>query len=198
MRKALLVMGSALGLSLGVAACDQPGTTVSNNVAGTPDGGPDEPGVKNLGAAAAPPSAPQTNADFVTALAASDLFEIEAGKLAQQKGQSSEVKGFGRMLQEEHRKSSEELKALLAKSNPPVTLPTTLPPDLQARLQQLQGLTGEQFDQRWMAEQKASHQETLALLNGYLAVAEPGPLKDHAAKATGTVQKHLNEFNQGR
>ena len=198
MRKALLVMGSSLGLSLGVAACDQPGTTVSNNVAGTPDGGPDEPGVENLGAAAAPPSAPQTNADFVTALAASDLFEIEAGKLAQQKGQSAEVKGLGRMLQEEHRRSSEELKALLAKSNPPVTPPTTLPPDLQARLQQLQGLTGEQFDQRWMAEQKASHQETLALLNGYLAVAEPGRLKDHAAKATGTVQKHLNKFNQGR
>lgn len=198
MRKALLVLGSTLGLTLGLTGCQQPGTTVSNNVAGTPDGGPDEPGVENLGAAAAPTPDPQSPAQFVTALAASDLFEIEAGKLAQEKGQSAQVKGFGEMLVEEHSKSSEELKALLARSNPPVAPPTALPADLQARLQQLGGLSGDEFDRRWMAEQTASHQQTLALLNGYLATAEPGPLKDHAAKATGTVQKHLNEFNQGR
>lgn len=194
----LLAGAAGLLLSIGLTACEQPGTSVSNNVAGTPDGGSDEPGVENLGATAAPPAAPQSPAEFVTALAASDLFEIEAGKLAQQKGQSDQVKGWGRMLVEEHTKASNELETILAGSNPQVTPPTTLPPDLQARLQQLQGLSGAEFDQRWLAEQTASHQQTLALLNGYLATAQPGPLKDHAAKATGTVQKHLNEFNQGR
>ena len=198
MRTAFLVLGSALGLSLGLTACEQPGTTVTNNVAGTPDGGADEPGVENLAASDVARSAPQSPAQFVTAIAASDRFEIESGNLAQQKGQSDRVKDLGKMLAEEHTELSNELKARLAKSSPPVTTPIDLPPDLRARLQQLESLSGEQFDQRWMAEQTASHQQTLALLNGYLAVAEPGPLKDHAAKATGTVQKHLYELNQSR
>jgi putative membrane protein len=191
MNNRLAASGAVLALLLGVAACEQPGTTVSNNVAGTPDGGADEPGVQNLGAAAGQ----AVPTDLVTALAASDMFEIEAGKLAQAKGQDAAIKGLGGMLVEEHTKASNELKALLAQSNPPISPPTTLPPELQTKLQQLGGLSGAEFDRRWLAEQTASHQQTLTKVNAFLAAAQPGPLKDHAAKATGIIQKHLNEFN---
>lgn len=192
----IMAVGSVLALSLGTAACQQPTTGVTNNVAGSPEEFPDEPGVENMGSAAVPAGAPQTPAAYVTAITASDLFEIQSGQLAKQKGQSDRVKSLGSMLVDEHTKSSNELKAVLAQSNPPVTPPTSLPADMQARLQSLQGLSGEQFDQRWLAEQTVAHQQTLAAVNGFLAQAEPGPLKDHASKATGVIQKHLNELTR--
>lgn len=198
MRRTKLAAAAVLALTASLVACKQPGTSVSNTVAGTPDGGADEPGVENMGTAATPAGAAQNPAGLVTALAASDLFEIQSGQLAQQKGQSSDVKSMGAMLVEEHTKSSNELKAILARSSPPVSPPvsppTALPPELQSRLQALQGLSSAEFDRRWIAEQTASHQRTLAALNGFLGQAQPGPLKDHAAKSSGVIQKHLNDL----
>lgn len=196
MKRKFMAVGGAVALTLGAAACQQQTTSVTNNVAGSPEEFPDEPGVENMASASAPAGSPQTPAAYVTAIAASDLFEVQSGQLAQQKGQSDRVKSLGAMLVDEHTKSSNELKAVLAQSNPPVSPPTALPPDMQARLQALQGVSGEQFDQRWLAEQTAAHQQALANVNGFLAQAEPGPLKDHASKATGVIQKHLNELTK--
>lgn len=188
---------AALGaLALGTAACKQEQTSVSNNVAGTPDGGTDEPGVANLGASAAAPAATAMNAQqYVDAAAGSDLFEITTGKLAQQKGSSAEVKSLGAMLVDEHGKSSAELKAAAAKV-PGVAIPLVPPPELQARIDALQGLQGAAFDRQFLADQIAAHQQTLAALNSYAASGDAQPLKQHAAKASGAVQKHLNELNQ--
>jgi putative membrane protein len=192
----MVTLAAASALVLGTAACKESGTSVSNNVVGSPEEFPDEPGVANLGDnAVAGAQASASPEAAVSTLAASDLFEIESARLAQQKGQSSDVKGLADMIEEEHAKASNELKAILAESNPPVAPPTALPTDLQARLDTLKGLSGAEFDKRWLAEQQASHQETLAKTNAFLAVAQPGPLKDHASKATGMVQKHLNELN---
>jgi putative membrane protein len=179
-------------LSVGVVACKQEQTTAANNVAGTPDGGPDEPGVANLGAAAAPAVNAQ---QFAETAAGSDLFEIESGKLAQQKGQSDAVKSFGAMLVDEHTKSSSELKAAAAKV-PGIALPVVPPPELQAKLDGMKSLQGEAFDRQFITEQTASHQQTLAALNAYAGNGDAPPLKEFASRATGVVQKHLNELNQ--
>jgi hypothetical protein len=49
MRSVLKVLTILFVLPLGLVACDPPSADVPNNMAGTPDGGPDEPGVENLG-----------------------------------------------------------------------------------------------------------------------------------------------------
>lgn len=181
-------------LTLGLAACQQGGTTVSNNQT---QGQTDEAVVENLGAAA--PQAPGTAipaAEFAARAAGSNLFEIASGRLAQQKGSSDAVRSMGEALVEEHSKSLEELRAMLQGVTPPVALPTTMPPELQARVDALAALQGEDFDKQWVAEQIAVHQQTLADLNAYLASGDSSTLKDWAARATGVVQKHLTELNQ--
>jgi putative membrane protein len=40
----------------------------------------------------------------------SDMYEVEAGKIASQKGQSDAVKNFGQMMVDAHSKTTEELK----------------------------------------------------------------------------------------
>nr|WP_294170001.1 DUF4142 domain-containing protein [uncultured Sphingomonas sp.] len=190
-----MTLAAVTALALGAVACKQEGTTVSNNVSGSTDQ-TDEPGVANLGANAAAPGGMQMNPQqFAETAAGSDLFEIATGKLAQQKGSSAAVKSFGGMLVDEHTKSSNELKAAAAKV-PGVALPVVPPPQLQARIDALNGLSGEAFDRQFIADQTASHQQTLTALNAYAATGTAQPLKEHAARATGVVQKHLNELNQ--
>ena len=53
--------------------------------------------------------APSTT-DFVQKAAMSDMYEVEAGKIASQKGQSAPVKGFGQMMVDAHSKTTEELQ----------------------------------------------------------------------------------------
>ena len=47
---------------------------------------------------------------FVQNAATSDMYEIEAGKIAIQKAQSDTVKTFGQMMVDAHSKTTEELK----------------------------------------------------------------------------------------
>ena len=189
-----VVFASVAALSLAAAACKEPDLTASQNEPQAAElNTPDDPGVANM---AAPAGAPTAAPQFAAQAAGSDLFEIASGKLAQQKGESAGVKRFGEQLVEEHTKSSNELKAALAGVQPAIALPSAPPTELQARLQALQGLSGEQFDQRFIADQIASHQQTLAAVNGYIASGDNPALRDWARKATGVIQKHLQQLNR--
>jgi putative membrane protein len=66
----------------------------------------------------------------------------------------------------------------------------------QAKVDALRALSGAEFDRQYRADQEAGHKETLAKVNDYLAAAPAGPLKDHAAKVTGVVQKHLQSLGK--
>lgn len=188
-----LSLTALAALTLGTAACKESGTTASQNQPQAAElNVADEPGVENMPASAAAPAP----AAFAATAAGSDLFEIAADKLAQAKGASASVKSFGAELVDEHGKSSAELKAALAKVQPPIALPTAPPPDLQAKLQALQGLSGDAFDKQFIADQIASHQQALAAVNGYIASGDNPALREWARRATGMVQKHLQQLNR--
>src|SRR5712672_4871822 len=66
---------------------------------------------------------PET-ADFVKEVAISDMFEIQSSQLAQQRGNEAE-KPFAATMINDHKKTSEELKALVSAANLKVDVPTT-------------------------------------------------------------------------
>jgi len=193
-----VMLASVAALTLAATACKESTTTVSQNEPQAAEmNTPDDPPVANLGAGAgAPAGAVTTAAQFAALAAGSDQFEIASGKLAQAKGGSSSVKNFGEQLVEEHTKSSTELKAALAGVRPPVPLPTAPPIELQTKLQSLGTLSGDAFDRQFVADQIASHQQTLAAINAYIATGDNPALRDWARKATGVVQKHLQQLNR--
>lgn len=191
-----LMLASAVALSLAAVACKQPTSTASQNEPQAEElNVPDDPGVANLSGAAAPAGAPTTAAQFAPLAAGSNLFEVASGKLAQAKG-GSDVKSFGAQLVAEHTQSIEEMKAALANVRPAITLPSAPPAELQAKLQALQGLSGDAFDRQFIADQIAAHQQSLAAINGYIASGDNPALRDWARKATGTIQKHLQQLNR--
>lgn len=128
---------------------------------------------------------------FVTQAAASDMYEIEAGKLAQQMGTSQAVKDFGGMLVTEHTKSSAELKTA-AQSAEGVTVPAALPADKQAQIDALKNAGG-RFDAVFKEQQVAAHSAALALLEGYGSNGDNEALKAFATKTAPVVEKHLEQ-----
>lgn len=186
----------ALG-ALSLAACKQEGTSVSNNQT---QGQTDEAAVENAGlgnmadANMADVAAAGADIRYVADAAASDMFEMQSSQLALEKATLPALKTFAQLMIDEHGKSSAELKTAARAAGIPI--PAALPAAQQGKLDALRGLSGSAFDRQYLADQRAGHQETLTNVNTYLAAAPAGPLKDHASKTTGVVQKHLNSLEK--
>src|ERR1700744_805174 len=85
-----------------------------------------------------------TTADFVKEAATSDMLEIQAAKVAEQKG-SAEEKKFGADMDTDHTKTSSELKALLTSGDVKADIPASLDESSEKKLNQLNGAKPEDF-----------------------------------------------------
>lgn len=141
----------------------------------------------------APATAAVSAQQFVDSAAASDLYEIEAGKLGSTKASSADLKSFAQMLVTDHTKSSAELKASASQLSPAVTPPSALPADKQAKIDALNAATGADFDRLFLSQQVEAHSAALDLLRGYAADGDAAPLKAFAEKTAPIVQGHLDK-----
>ncbi len=132
-----------------------------------------------------------SNADekMMKQLAESNLAEISAGKIAQDKAQSSEVKSFAKKMVDDHTKAMDELKQLA--QSKAVTLPTEPDKQHQAMEKKLSALSGEKFDRQYMQQAgDRAHKDTHRLLERASSKAEDADLKNYASKVMGTVEGH--------
>jgi putative membrane protein len=132
-------------------------------------------------------SAPST-ADFVKIAAISDLFEIEASKLASARADAS-GKQFATKMITDHTKTSEELKALAPKAD--VQIPAALDSSHQSKLDKLKGLQGAAFDKEYDSMQVAAHEDAVSLFERYAKRGDNAKLKAFAAKYLPHLQDHL-------
>ncbi len=133
---------------------------------------------------------PMTVAAFVATIAGGNMYEIEAGKLAQTKAVNEACRKMGTMLVTDHSKQQDMLKTAAAGSTPPVMLPTAMPAEHQAHLAALKAANGAEFDRVFLAQQKESHAKMLAALKSYAASGDSASLKAFAAKAVPGVEQH--------
>jgi putative membrane protein len=188
MTRNILIVGAAFA-ALSLAACgpkadETKGAATPSEQAATPDANP---------AATVPTPADETKADvFVAKAAASDMFEIEAGKLAAKRSTNAEVKKFAAMMQTAHTKSTESLKAAIAASGAAITPPAALPEDLQEKLDDLTKADDKDFDKKYADSQVDAHQAALNLLQRYAQDGDTPAIKAFAAATAPTVQEHLN------
>ena len=132
---------------------------------------------------------------FIDMAASSDMYEIEAGKLAQQMGTSAAVKEFGAMMEKDHTASSEKLKAAAADANQGLSVPTAMQPKHQQQLDALRS-AGDNFDTLYAQQQQAAHQEALNLLNSQAQAGTVASLKAYAAETQPVVQGHLEHARE--
>jgi len=158
-------------------------------------GGPEEaaePPADDTALAPEPNAAPDpaTPQGFVELAASSDMYEIEAGRLAQDMGQSQDIKDFGAMMVEDHTTSSNNLRAAVSEAGSGLAVPPAM---LAKHQQQLDALrtAGDRFDAVYAEQQVAAHEEALSLLQTQAESGTAEPLKAFAAETAPVVEGHL-------
>jgi putative membrane protein len=182
-------------MSLALAACNENSVAErdrANKVATTepaPAAPAVNPAAKDAGGVAGPAQPAELTAetrDYVQKAAMGDLYEVEASKLALMRTKSDDVKKFAQEMVDAHTKSTDDLKARLARAGLIVELPTMLDADHQKKLDDLKAANARTFDSRYAAQQKEAHDEALMLHRDY---AMRGPVADLKAFAADIVPK---------
>ena len=131
--------------------------------------------------------------DFVQKAAMSDMYEVEAGQIAGQKGQSAPVKGFGQMMVDAHSKTTEELKGIVASEKIKIDLPTKLDAKHKKLIDDLNAASNEDFDKTYAKQQVDGHQEAVDLFDSYAKKGDNTAFKQFAQKTLPVIQEHLAE-----
>lgn len=139
---------------------------------------------------------PVSTGAYVAQAANSDMYEIQAGELATKNGQSQQVKDFGRMMVEDHSKSSQDMKAVVARANLGTQPPARLDAEHQAMIDRLKAAKGEAFDREYMTQQMTAHRKALALHQGYAQGGDNTELKGFATQVIPVIQKHHDWLEQ--
>jgi putative membrane protein len=192
--KRALFLAAAAATALSVAACQK---TDSQPSAADPGTGNDAVNAAQDAASAAVGAAAATQVsteDFVTSAAISDMYEIQAGEIAQKKGQSADVKTFGKTMVTHHTAMSNELKPLIAAAGK--TAPTGLDERRKGLIDNLNAASAAEFDQVYLKQQEAAHDEALSLMRNYAEKGDDVNLKAAASKAVPKVQAHLDHVKR--
>jgi putative membrane protein len=133
------------------------------------------------------------DASFYKKAAEGGLFEVDAGNLAQQKGNSQAVKDFGGMMVTDHSAANDKLKALAASKN--ISLPTSSSVGQMATKTKLDVLSGDTFDKSYIKSQVKAHRQTIALFRKEIASGQDADAKAFATATLPTLRTHLKKIN---
>ncbi|WP_122446424.1 DUF4142 domain-containing protein [Pseudomonas viridiflava] len=128
------------------------------------------------------------SADFVDNAAAKGIAEIEAGKLAQQKSASADVKTFAEHMIKEHTAANNELQEIAKKKNLKVTDTATL---MDRAKKTLLDLRDESFDRSYANNQVMAHEQTIKLFKEEAENGKDPELKAFAKATLPTLEGHL-------
>jgi putative membrane protein len=135
------------------------------------------------------------DAQIAQIVVTANQVDIDAGKLAESKGSSKEVKDFGKMMVTDHTGVNKQAQALATKLNlKPEENPTSqsLKQGGEANLQKLRGLKGSEFDRAYIDHEVAYHQNVLdAVDKTLIPSAQNAELKDLLVKTRPAFVAHL-------
>ena len=127
-----------------------------------------------------------TAAGFVTALAMSDMYELQSAEIAATKSSTAGIDELAGMIRTDHTASSNRLKAIAPTEAAGTAIPTTLDERRQGMIDNLNQAAPADFDRVYLTQQVAAHNEALTLLNGFKDHSETPGL---AALATEIIPK---------
>jgi putative membrane protein len=143
-------------------------------------------------------AATATTPDFVDAAASTDMFEIQAAKLAEKRTKNADVKAFAAMMIHDHTQSTAALKAAIKATGATLSLPTDLPADKKSKLDELTSAAPADFDKAYMQSQVMAHQDALTIMKAYGANGDSPRIKDFANQTATVVQMHLDKASNVR
>lgn len=136
-----------------------------------------------------------TTQDFVKEAVTSDMLEIKAARVAQQKGNADEQKFAAQMIAD-HTKTSADIEKLIASGDVKAQLPTSLDSNAQGKLDELNKAKAEDFASIYDPMQVSAHKDAVSLFERYSKGGDNAKLKDWAGKTLPALQHHLQMAQQ--
>ena len=139
--------------------------------------------------AAAYAAMPTTPATFVMKAGAGDQYEIQSSQLVMNSA-NPKIKDYANMMVRDHTKSTADVKAAAMKAGLHPAAPM-LNPMQQTMIANLKKVSGTARDTMYLSQQKASHNQALALHEDYSKNGTSAPLKMAATKIVPVVKSHI-------
>jgi putative membrane protein len=179
---ALLISGLAL------ASCEKaPGAGGAQNAASSGDDTNGASTVPDLPVLAKP----VFNPDLVNMVGGIDLFSIAEDKLALSQSSTPSVKSFATTSLNAHNSSLTGLSAAIDASGETLSVPDSVPMDMQTKVDALQKLSGPAFDKAFLADQIAVQRAEVAALPFFIKHGDNAHLAAFATKVVTSAQSVL-------
>jgi putative membrane protein len=146
-----------------------------------------QPNGKGTGASISP-----LTTDFIAKLATTDAFERDAGRVAERRSASADVRAFGAKMVKDHTQTTNDLRAVLVKDHLPVPQSPTPNPEQAKMLADLKGASKKSFDKAYTHSQVVAHQMAVMVIQDYMDHGDNPDLKALATKARPLIQHHLD------
>lgn len=134
-----------------------------------------------------------TPASYVAQAGASDLYERQSSQLVLGSTQDPKIRQFANQMIGHHTKSTRDVTAAARQAGVRVA-PPKLNAEQARNMAALRRAGGTARDQLYVQQQRASHDQALALHKSYAANGTSAPLKATAAAIAPVVQTHITEL----
>lgn len=125
---------------------------------------------------------------FATKAAQGGMAEVQAGRIALQRGIDGGVRTFAQRMVDDHSRANRALQRIAMQQG--IILPAHTDAAHQMALARLSSISGPQFDKVYIKGQVKDHVATVALFKREAAYGRNAALRQFAAKTLPTLQSH--------
>lgn len=138
-----------------------------------------------------PPTVSKADQDFAVNAAIAGMTEIQTGQLAEQKTKAKDVREYAELMVRDHTAAADKLKAIASEKN--ITLPTTLTPDAQKDLDNLQQESGKKFDKDYISMMVSDHKKVIGAFENEAKNGSDADIRGFADSTLHTLHVHLEK-----
>lgn len=126
---------------------------------------------------------------FIDKAAQGGIAEVELGKLASEKAESSQVKQFGERMVKDHGAANDKLKQIASEKG--ITPPSEMDSSTRREYDKLSKLSGAQFDREYMTHMVSDHEKDIKEFKSEGKSAKDLDVKSFAQNTLPTLEEHL-------
>jgi putative membrane protein len=126
---------------------------------------------------------------FAEEAAMGGMAEVELGKLAQQNGQSDDVKQFGSRMVQDHTNANQQLMPILSADD--ITVPQQLDAAHRKTYDRLSKMRGAEFDRTYMRDMVQNHEKDVKKFRQEAEHGNNPDLKAFAQNTLPVLEQHL-------
>jgi putative membrane protein len=152
------------------------------------DGGAEVARTTSPAPVAAPRISDPAAPTFVQAAVTTDIFEIDAARVALERSQNYEVKQLAQKVIDTRSRAGGELRQALVETDLPINPQTSLPADKAAKVAELRSADAGSFDKLYLDAQVKAQAESLEVTEQYAEKGSTPELKAIAEKKAPEVR----------